>query len=134
MCPFEDRVVRIDAATGKVSDELTLAGATNASVGDDLWVGFEGGVAQVDTETLEVLAVYDVFPRYGGSIFATPEAVWVREDGRFLTRIDPVAQRITERIEARDLPSGGDVVQIGDSVWATAYNDVTLVELSADGQ
>jgi streptogramin lyase len=122
MCPFEDRVLRIDAATGEVTDELELAGAANGVVGDDLWVAFEGGVAQVDLESLDVLAVYEVHPR------------WVREEGgSFLTRIDPEAQRIVETINARDLPSGGDVVQIGDSVWATAYDDATLVELSATG-
>jgi streptogramin lyase len=132
MCPLEDRLVRIDAKAREVSDELALPGATNASVGDDLWVGFEGGVAQVDPRTLDVLAVYDVHPRYGGSIFAADEAVWVREEGGgFLTRIDPEAQRIVETIRAPALPSGGDVVQIDDSVWATAYDDATLVELSA---
>jgi streptogramin lyase len=134
-CPLEDRLLRIDAETGKVIDELELAGATNAAASDHLWVGFEGGLAQIDPKTLEVLAVYELSPRYGGSIFPTPDAVWVREEGeRFLSRIDPEAQRITETIEAPKLPSGGDVVQIGDSVWATAYDDATLVELKASGQ
>jgi streptogramin lyase len=132
MCPFYDRVLRIDARTGEVGDTLELAGASNASVSDHLWVGFEGGVAQVDSDTLEVLAVYEVHPRYGGAIFATPDAVWVREEGgSFLTRIDPEGQRIVETIEAPKLPSGGDAVQIAGSVWATAYNDATLVELEA---
>jgi hypothetical protein len=39
-----------------------------------------------------------------------------------------VRQRVVE-INAPDLLSGGDVVAIGDSVWATAYDDQTLVEL-----
>jgi streptogramin lyase len=131
-CPLEDRLLRIDAKTGEISDELGLAGATNAAVGDQLWVGFEGGLAQIDPKTLEVLAVYELSPRYGGSIFATPDAVWVREEGeRFVSRIDPEAQRIVETIEAPELPSGGDVVQIEHSVWATAYDDATLVELKA---
>lgn len=132
MCPLEDRLLRVDAEAGEVNDELSLAGATNASVGDHLWVGFEAGVAQIDPQTLEVLAVYDVHPRYGGSIFAAEDAIWVREEGgSFLTRIDPEAQQIVERIRAPGLPSGGDVVQIGDSVWATAFDDATLVQLEA---
>ncbi len=133
MCPLEDRLLRIDAEAAKISGELALAGATNGSASDELWVAFDGGVAQVDPEALEVLAVYELFPQYGGSVFATPDAVWVREEGRFLSRIDPSAQRIVETVGARDLPSGGDVVQIGDSVWATAYDDVALVELRASG-
>jgi hypothetical protein len=40
-----------------------------------------------------------------------------------------VRQRVVETIKAPDLLSGGDVVAIGDSVWATAYDDQTLVEL-----
>jgi hypothetical protein len=54
----------------------------------------------------------------------------VREqEGHFLARIDPVEQRIVETIEAPQLPSGGDVVVVGDSVWATAYSDETVVQL-----
>jgi streptogramin lyase len=133
-CPFDNRVLRIDATTEESTGELDLAGAAIAAAGDHLWVAFEGGVAQIDPDALEVLAVYDVSARYGGAIFAGPDAVWVREEGGdFLTRIDPDAQRITETIRAPDLPSGGDVVQIGNSLWATAYDDATVVELRASG-
>lgn len=132
-CPIDGLVLRIDAADGEVTDQLELPGARNAAVGEDVWIGFEGGVAQVDPATLEVSAVYGVYPRLGGSIFATPDAVWVREeDGHFLTRIDPAEQRIVETIEAPELPSGGDVLVIDDSVWATAYDDEALVELRAE--
>jgi hypothetical protein len=132
-CPQEDLLLRVDAAAGEVSDQLELPGAQNASVGDDVFVGYEGGVAQVDPETLEVLAVYGVYPRLGGSLFATPGAVWVREEGgdRFLTQIDPTAQEFVQAIEAPRIPSGGDVVVAGDSVWATAYDDDVLVQLPA---
>lgn len=132
-CPIDGLVLRVEAEAGEVTDQLELAGARNAAIGEDVWVGFEGGVAQIDPETLEVTAVYGVYPRLGGSIFAASDAVWVREeDGHFLTRIDPAEQRIVETIEAPALPSGGDVIVIGDSVWATAYDDEALVELRAE--
>jgi streptogramin lyase len=132
LCPLEDRVLRIDAKAGEVSDELALPGAANAFADEDLWVAFEGGLAQIDPRTLEVLAVYDIYPRYGGAIFATGDSVWVRlEGGPFLTRIDPRSRRVVETIKAPRLPSGGDVVQIKDWVWATAYNDEALVQLRA---
>jgi hypothetical protein len=132
-CPQEDLLLRIDAVAGEVTDQLELAGAQNASVADDVFVGYEGGVAQIDPETLEVLAVYGVYPRLGGSIFATPDAVWVREEGgdRFLTQIDPVAQEFVQAIVAPQIPSGGDVAVAGDSVWATAYDDDVLVRIPA---
>jgi hypothetical protein len=79
-----------------------------------------------------VIAVYGLYPRYGGSIFAADGAVWVREeDKHFLSRIDPSEQRVVETIAAPDLTSGGDVVVIGDAVWATAFDDQTLVALRA---
>ena len=68
MCPLEDRLLRIDAEAAEVDDELALAGAGHASVADDLWVGFEGGVAQIDPESLEVVAVYDLSARYNLSL------------------------------------------------------------------
>jgi streptogramin lyase len=130
MCPDDDRVLRLDARTGKVAGKLALAGATTASLSDHLWVGFDRGVAEVDPRTLDVLTVYDVHPRDVGGISATSDAVWVREEGnRFLTRIDPRARRIAEIVDAPGIPSGGDVVQIGGSVWATAYDDHVLVEV-----
>lgn len=131
-CSVDGLVLRVDAAAGEVTDQIELARARNVAVGEDVWVGFEDGLAQVDQETLEVSAVYGVYPGLGGSIFPTPDAVWVREEnGHFLTRIDPAEQRIVETIEAPALPSGGDVIVIGDSLWATAYDDEMLVELRA---
>jgi streptogramin lyase len=132
VCPAEDKLLRIDPGGGpEVTGEVELAGADNASVGEDVWVAFEGGVAQVDPESLQVLAVYELHARFGGAIHATDDEVWVREaEGHFLARIDPDQQQIVETIEAPDLPSGGDVVVIGDSVWATAYDQSTMVQLT----
>ncbi|HEX2127644.1 MAG TPA: hypothetical protein VHF58_00335 [Solirubrobacterales bacterium] len=134
VCPVEGLALRIDSAAAEVGDEVELPDARTAAVGEDLWVGFEGGVAQVDLETLETLATYEVYPRYGGSIYAAEDAVWVREEGdRFLTRIDPAEQQIVETIGAPKIPSGGDVVQIEGSVWATAYDDDVLVRIRGEG-
>ena len=133
-CPFDDRVLKIDAKTGKVVGDVELAGARNSSVGADLWVGYDGGVAQVDTKALEVKAVYEGDPSVGGAIFATPNAVWFRSPGDpILTLVDPRADRIVETIKARNLPSGGDVIVTAGSVWATAADDNALVQLKAPG-
>jgi sugar lactone lactonase YvrE len=130
-CPIEGHVLRIDAAAAKVTAEGDFAGARTGAVSGDLWVGFEDGLAQVDPATLEIVALYDASPAFGGRVYATDDEVWAREEGgNFLTRIDPDEQRIVEIIEAPKLSSGGDVVVIGDSVWASAYDDLTLVQLS----
>lgn len=130
-CPFDGVVLRVDPKGPEITGEVELDGAEHASVADDVWVAFDEGVAQVDQESLDVDAVYGLAALFGGSVHATDEAVWVREEGgHFLARIDPAAQRIVETIEAPELPAGGDVITIGDSVWATAYDQSTIVELS----
>jgi glutamine cyclotransferase len=131
-CYVADKVLQVDARSGKVVDELELDGPRAIAAGKELWVGFGSGVAQIDPNSLEVLNVYEAYPGVTGAIFAGPSGTWVREEGeRFLMRIDPELGEITEVIEAPQLQSGGDVVQIGDSVWATAYNDAALVQLRA---
>ncbi len=129
-CPIDGHVLRIDAETGEVAAEGEFEGARTASVNGDLWVAFEGGVAQADPQSLEISALYDVDAAFGGTVYATDDEVWVRQEGGpFLTRIDPDEERIVETIEAPKLPSGGDVIVIGDSVWASAADDGVVVQL-----
>lgn len=130
LCPSDGVLLRIDPTAPEITGELELDGAEHASVAGDVWVAFDEGIAQVDPESLEVDAVYGLAALFGGSMYATEDEVWVREEGgHFLARIDPAAQRIVETIEAPKLPAGGDVIVIGDSVWATAYDQSTIVEL-----
>ncbi len=95
-------------------------------------MGFEGGLAQIEKESLEVLAVYAVSPRLGGAIFATDDAVWVREErGASSPGSTRTSRRSPRRSETPNLPGGGGVVVIGDSVWATASDEGMLEDLRA---
>ena len=131
VCPGDNQVVRVDTAQGKVTARLESFHFLGGSQwGTTCGSGSKGGVAQVDLETLSVEAVYDVRPGLGGSIWVGEDRVWVRSDGGpFLTGIDPVDQRVVATITAPELPSGGNVVGIGDQLWATAYDDATVVRL-----
>ena len=74
-------------------------------------------MAQLDADTLAVEAVYDVDPGQLGGVWAGPDLVWVRGDQRtFLTAIDPVRHRVVYQISADDLPSGGEVLGVGDQL------------------
>lgn len=129
-CPADGQVVRLDTSTRKVTGRLALPDPRQLAAGKDLWVGFQGGVAQVDPVTLAVTAVYDVHPGLGGSVSVGAQRVWVRCDGGpFLVAIDPIARRVDLEVTARGLPSGGEVVLVGRQLWATAYDDRTLVRL-----
>ena len=96
ICPFDNQVVRVDTSTGEVTGRLELIEPSHVAVGEDVWIGFKAGVAQIDPESLSVDAVYDVQLNYGGSMLVTDDSVWVRcGDGPFLIGIDPTKQRIT---------------------------------------
>jgi streptogramin lyase len=132
-CYSENLVVRVDPAAGEVTDELEIQRPRAMALGQDLFVGTDVGLAQIDPETFEVEALYDTYLGVAGRVFASAEDVWVREDTPkpFLTHIDPVAHEVIEVIETPELKTTGDVVMIGDSVWVAAVDDEALVQLRA---
>lgn len=131
VCASEGVLLRVDLAkkkvTGKVAD---LPLATSVSVGEDVWVGFEKGLARVDPGSLDVTMLQEAVTP--SSVHAIGDHVWVREKGgeAFLTRIDAASAEIRQVISAKDLPSGGDVLEIDGVVWASAYDDGTVVRLT----
>ncbi|WP_346385797.1 hypothetical protein [Nocardioides sp.] len=130
LCPTENMVLKVHAASASVTGTLAVDDPRQAAVGDDLFVGTGDGLVQVDTETLEILHTYAVRPGLEGSVAATAQQVWVRSvDDGFLTQIDPQAQRIVGRLAAPQYPSGGDVVITDSGVWATAFDDSVLVRV-----
>lgn len=132
VCPTDAKVVVIDPGRGTVVGEVPVDTPTRAAVADFIWVGFGAGTAQIDPETLEIVAVYDVAPGLEGAVWASDTDVWVRNAGRpFLTRIDPARQELTETVTSEQFHSGGGVVGLGDHLWATAYNDQVIVKMSS---
>jgi hypothetical protein len=132
VCPWDNQVLAVDVTTGEVTRAIELDEPRHAAVGADLWVGFAGGVAQLDLHDLSVVAVYDIRPGSSSSITIGTDLVWIRSDGGpFLVGIDPIAHEVSAVVTARDLPSGGNSVEIGGLIWATAFDDGSLVELEA---
>jgi hypothetical protein len=131
-CPFERGLVRIDPDAQEITGEVALPNVRSIAGSNNMWAGYDGGVAQIDVESLTVLAIYDVHPDLDGGIWAGDDEAWVRTaDSPFLTRIDTRRQQIQEKILAPSLPTGGSVLRVGPSVWASASNDATVVKLSA---
>ena len=101
-----------------------------ATISDDLWVVFAGGLAQIDPDSLEVLAVYDVNLGTDGEIWADADDVWARAPGKaMLIHIDPRAHRFLETLTSTAYPSGGDVLMAADDLWTTASDDGVLLRL-----
>ena len=131
VCASEGVLLRVDLAKKKVTGKVTdLPLATSVSVGDDVWVGFEKGIARINPDSLEVTMLQGAVSP--DRIRAIGDHVWVREEGgeSFLTRIDASSAEIEQVISAGDLKSGGDVIEVDGAVWASAYDDLTIVRLS----
>jgi len=131
VCASEGVLLRVDLEKKKVTGKVDgLPLATSVSVGEDVWVGFEKGLAMIDPRSLEVTMVQPALTP--DRIRATGDHVWVREEGgnAFLSRIDPSSAEVDQLIAADDLTSGGDVIEFEGAVWATSYDDLTVVKLT----
>ncbi len=130
VCPTSGVVLAIDPESKQVTAKLRLPNPRVAELGDDLWVGFDGGVAQVSPDDLTVKAVYDALTGLDGTIFVTTNAVWVRAGGKqMLTQIDPSSQTFVETIAAGKYKASGDLLVKGDSIWTTASDDSVLMQV-----
>lgn len=130
-CPIEGMVVRIDPDGEVVHTPPIFNDARTISVGEFVFVGFRTGTAQLDPETLEVLAVYEAAPGLLGSLWADRGDLWIRQDdGPYLTRIDPATLTVVETIETDEIASGGDVLAAFDSIWTTAFDANVLIRLA----
>ena len=93
-CSSPGLAARVDLASGAVTDRIELPRAWATDLGEYLWVGFQGGLAQIDPLSLEVLALYDVHGAALGAVTEAGGSVWVRTPGSpALTRIDPTSGR-----------------------------------------
>ncbi len=132
VCPSDAKVVLVDPKLGTVVGEVALDDPRRAAVADFVWVGYGAGTAQIDPQTLEIVAVYGVTPGIGGALWASDTDVWMRNEGQpFLTHIDPVRHEIVETVKAPQFTSGGSVLGLGDEVWATGNDEQLIVRLSS---
>ena len=130
-CASEGVLLRVDLVAKKVLDKVTdLPLATSVSVGEDVWVGFEKGVARIDPTSLEVTVLQEAVTP--DRLRAVGDHVWVREEGgeAFLSRLDASSAEVVQVIAADDLKSGGDVIEFEGAVWASSYDDMTIVRLT----
>ena len=124
-------LLRVDLAKKKVTGTVTdLPLAASVSVGEDVWVGFDKGLARIDPSSLDVTMLQEAVTP--DRIRAIGDHVWVREEGgeAFLSRLDGATSEVRQIIAASDLKSGGDVIELEGAVWATSYDDGTVVRLT----
>jgi len=127
-CSYEGIVLRVDLEAGEITGRVgNLPLAARVSVGDDVWVGFERGLARIDAKSAKVL---DTKRMEVAGLRVTPESVLVRGTGaKFLTALDPLDGQVIDTWPAPELTSGGDVIAVDGRIWATAYDDNAMVRL-----
>lgn len=131
-CLSDGLAMAVDPDRGEITTRVPgLEGARNIAVGDDVWIGFDGGLARIDEASGRVTGVADAPSGFSGSLAATAEDVWVRTGGRFLRRVDADTMEVVEDLEAPEV-SGGSVLIAYDSVWATAYDNAALYRVSPE--
>ena len=80
VCASEGVLLRVDLEKKKVTGKVTdLPLATSVSVGEDVWVGFEKGLARIDPSSLDVTMVQEAVAPV--RVRAIGDHVWVREEG-----------------------------------------------------
>ena len=131
VCASEGVLLRVDLAKKKVTGKVTdLPLAVSVAVGEAVWVGFEKGLARIDPSSLDVTMLQAAVTP--DRIRAVGDHVWVREEGgeAFLSRVDASSAEVRQVISADDLKSGGDVIEFEGAVWASSYDDFTIVRLT----
>jgi hypothetical protein len=129
-CPLDGLALAVDPDSAEITTRVPgLEGAGKIAVADDVWVGFDGGLARVDEASGRVTGVADAPSGFSGGIAATPDDVWVRTGGRLLRRVDAQTMEVVEDLEAPEV-SGGSALVAYDSVWATAYDDAVVYRVT----
>ena len=130
VCLTDGLVLAVDPDSGEITTRVPgLEGARNIAVADDVWVGFDGGLARIDAASGRVTGVADAQSGFSGHVAATADDVWVRTGGRFLRHVDADTMEVVEELHAPEV-SGGFVLVAHDSVWTTAYDDAVLYRVA----
>ncbi len=127
-CPTDGRVLAVDTDKRKVVADVRLDEPRQVASGDEIWVATAAGVVS-PTDVHEVTSRFDVSPGLTGAIWARRRGVVRAEDHSDPDRPEGAPSRPSDR--GTRPPSGGDVVSDGTSVWTSAYDDGTVVGLTA---
>jgi streptogramin lyase len=129
-CLTGDQVVQVDPVAHQVISRVTGLDTARlvAAAGGRVWVTFLGGLAQIDEATGAVKTLTQVYVGPQAGLFADPDGLWVRDQGLFLTRVDPSGHVVGQLSVPEQ--SGGSVLIAFGSLWATAYDDEVLYRVA----
>jgi len=127
-CRVDDRVLKVDPASGKVLLDVDLDNPVEIAVDGDVWIGTATSTVQLNPDTGEVLAELDAGSEPDGGVDLDADSVWVRNSEDFLLQFDRETGAQVQQITA-DVTSGGDMLILDGNIWISAYDDQTLFRL-----
>ena len=96
-------LVRVDPVSRDVTGTVLWPGGFHVAVDQHLLIGGDQGVAEVDPDTLGVLATYDLRPDYFGDLTTSGDRAWVGTSGTApLTRLDLDTHTVGEVVTTND--------------------------------
>ena len=99
-------------------------GGRYVAVDQHLLIGGDQGVAEVDPDTLDVRATYDVRPDYFGDLTTSGDVAWVGASGAApLTRLDLDAQTVGAVLTTDDPFEFVGVTLAGNTLWVSDVSD-----------
>lgn len=128
VCAVDDRVLRLDPATGRVIQDVELDNPVAIAVDSDVWVGTATTTVRLDPDSGEIVAEVEGGAAPDGWLALDDASVWIRNGEDFLVRIDRETGERVEQITA-DVTSGGDIIVVDGLVWTTAFDDGALFVL-----
>jgi streptogramin lyase len=117
-------LVRVDPSTREVSGTAAWPNAFYVAADQHLVVGGDQGVAEIDPDSLAVIASYDVKPDYYGDLTTSGDHAWVGTSGNApLTRLDLATKTAGEVLTTDDFFEFVGVTMAGNVVWVSDTND-----------
>jgi streptogramin lyase len=132
-CRIDDRVLKLDPATGEVLLDIEVANPVTVATGDgEVWVGTATDTQRLDPDTGEVLLTSEAPTRPEGALALDDDSVWVRNAEDFVVEVDRTTGERVRQITAEGLTSSGDMLVLDGDLWVASYDDQVLFHLDPD--
>ena len=119
-------LVRVDPVARDVTGTVPWPGGRYVAVDRHLLIGGDQGVAEVDPDSLDVTALYDVRPDYFGDLTTSGDVAWVGTSGGApLTRLDLDSRTVGAVLTTDDPFEFVGVALDGNTLWVSDVSDAT---------
>ncbi|MBF4770396.1 hypothetical protein ISU10_21685 [Nocardioides agariphilus] len=129
-CRIDDRVLKIDPASGEVLLDVEVANPVSVATGEgEVWVATASDTRRLDPTSGQILRTADAPAGSEGGIVVGEDRVWVRNAEDFLFEVDRATGERVGQVTAEGLTSSGDLLLLHGDLWVASYDDQVLFRL-----